>query len=373
MECAARDRFPAFVAVVGGRDARDEPVAAAEPPPDRIARPLRDPLFARILADVRAIPGVRSASGSMFLPISHSFWNQESAPEGYHAQPQEDDTMVFLNRISPGYFRTMETPMLMGRDFSDRDTVAAPKVIIVAESTARHFWGTANPVGKTIGLIGPSGKPVPHQVVGLVRDSKYQELDEKQLRIGYVPLTQHSEPDAEQSFELRYEGSSEAITPAIRSVIGAANKDAAMEFRTLDARISDALVQPRLVALLSSFFGLLALLLAVIGLYGVFAYVAARRRGEIGIRMALGAAQGAVTWLVVRDVVFMLAGGTVLGAVVSFAAGRYVKSLLFGVDATNPGTFGIAAAVLCSAALVAAYVPARRAARMDPMIALREE
>jgi len=137
--------------------------------------------------------------------------------------------------------------------------------------------------------------------------------------------------------------------------------------------IRDAMVQPRVVALLSSFFGLLALLLATIGLYGVISYAAARRRGEIGIRMALGAAQRAVTWLVLRDVIYMLAIGTVFGVALSLAGGRFVKSLLFGVEASNPQTLALASAVLCMAALLAAYFPARRAAKMDPMAALREE
>jgi ABC-type antimicrobial peptide transport system permease subunit len=165
----------------------------------------------------------------------------------------------------------------------------------------------------------------------------------------------------------------EALVAAVRPAIAAVNKDAALEIRTLDERISDSLVQPRLVALLSSFFGFLALLLATIGLYGVISYAAARRRGEIGIRMALGAAEGAVTWLILRDVAFILTIGTALGVAVSLVAGRFIKSLLFGLEPTNPETLAMAAAVLCASAIFAAYLPARRASKMDPMTALREE
>jgi predicted permease len=341
-------------------------------PPDRIQQHLRAPLFSKILSDLRALANVRSAASSTMTPVGHYIWNQDAHPEGYQPQPDEDDTLVYLNRISPGYFRTMETPLLMGRDFSDRDSLASPKVMIVGEATARHFWGNANPIGKTIGMDEPRGK-VSCQVIGVVKDAKYGELNEPLLKTAFVASTQEAEPAPELHFEIRFDGPVEALTAAIRPAVGAVNKDAALEFRTLDAHISDSLVQPRLVALLSSFFGILALLLASIGLYGVISYVAARRRGEIGIRMALGAAEGAVTWLVLRDVIFMLAVGTALGVVISLAAARFVKTLLFGIQATNPATLALAAAVLCTSAALAAYLPARRAAKMDPMAALREE
>ena len=306
-------------------------------------------------------------------PVGRQFWNQDAHPEGYQPKPVEDDVLVNLNRVSPGYFRTMETPLVMGRDFSDRDTLDSPKAMIVSVATARHFWGNQNPIGKTIGLDGPAGKIVNYQVIGVVKDAKYAELNEALLWTGFVASTQEGEPGPRLRFEIRFDGPVEAVVASIRPAIGAINKDAALEIRTLDEWISDALVQPRLVALLSSFFGMLALLLATIGLYGVISYAAARRRGEIGIRMALGAAQGAVTWLVLRDVAFILSIGTVLGVGASLVTGRFIKSLLFGLEATNPATLATAAVVLCVSAIFAAYVPARRAAKMDPMTALREE
>jgi predicted lysophospholipase L1 biosynthesis ABC-type transport system permease subunit len=244
--------------------------------------------------------------------------------------------------------------------------------MIVGEETARHFWANQNPIGKTITMDGP-GKNNSYQVIGVVKDAKYAELNEPLLKTGFVASTQEPEPGPDLHFEIRFDGPMEALVAAVRPAIGAINKDAALEIRTLDSRISDSLVQPRLVALLSSFFGFLALLLATIGLYGVISYAAARRRGEIGIRMALGAAEGAVTWLILRDVAFILTVGTALGVGVSLVAGRFIKSLLFGLEATNTATLALAAAVLCASAIFAAYLPARRAAKMDPMTALREE
>jgi putative ABC transport system permease protein len=341
-------------------------------PADRIQRQLRSPFFSKVLSDLRTLPNVRSAASSMMAPVGHDFWNQDARPQGYQRQPGEEDVLVNLNRVSPGYFRTMETSLLMGRDFSDRDTLASPKAMIVGEETARHFWPNQNPIDKTIAMDGP-GHDVTYQVIGVARNAKYAELDEPLIKTGFVASTQDPEPGSEQYFEIRFDGPAEAVIAAVRPVIAAINKDAALEIRTLDERISDSLVQPRLVALLSSFFGFLALLLATIGLYGVISYAAARRRGEIGIRMALGAAEGAVTWLVLRDVAFILTIGTALGVGVSVVAGRFIKSLLFGLEATNPATLALAAAVLCTSAIVAAYFPARRAAKMDPMTALREE
>lgn len=341
-------------------------------PADRIQQQLRTPLFSKILSDLRALPNVRSVASSRMAPVARGYWNQDARPEGYQRQPGEDDVSVNLNRISPGYFRTMETSRLMGRDFSDRDTLASPKAMIVGEETARHFWPSQNPIGKTIAMEAP-GSNVTYQVVGVVRNAKYSDLDEPLLKTGFVASTQDPEAGPEQYFEIRFDGPVEALIAAVRPAIAAINKDAALEIRTLDDRISDSLVQPRLVALLSSFFGFLALLLATIGLYGVFSYAAARRRGEIGIRMALGAAEGAVTWLILRDVAFILTIGTALGIAVSLVAGRFIKILLFGLEATNPATLAWAVAVLCTSAVFAAYLPARRAAKMDPMTALREE
>ena len=361
-----------FLNVDAGFNSHHVLLVKAAVPPDRLPLPLRAAMFNKILSDLRTLPNVRSASSSMMAPVGRFTWNQDAQPEGYQAQKGEDDVLVYLNRVSPGYFRTMEIPLLMGRDFSEHDTPGSPAAMVVGEETARHFWGNQNPIGKTLTMEAPGGN-IAYHVIGVVKNVKYAELSDPVYKTGFVVSTQDPEPGPELGFEIRFDGPADALIASLRPVIGAINKDASLEIHTLDAQIADSLVQPRLVALLSSFFGLLALLLATIGLYGVISYAAARRRAEIGIRMALGAAEGAVTWLILRDVALILTVGTVLGVAVSLAAGRFVKSLLFGLEATNAATLALAAAVLCTAAMLAAYVPARRASQMDPMTALREE
>jgi putative ABC transport system permease protein len=344
-------------------------------PQAHIPKAQSGPLFDKILTSVREIHGVRSASNSVLTPMGNMFWNEDLHPEGYQAKPAAEDTLTWLNRVSPGYFETMGTPVLMGRDFSSRDTAASPLVMVLAESAARQFWGGANPIGKTVATDrdGASGLRDIYEVIGIVKDAKYGKLDEKNLKTAYIANSQNADPFPETNYELRYEGSAEALIPSVRAAIAGVNPDVSLEFRDLEVQVNDSLLQTRIVALLSSFFGLLALLLSMIGLYGVLSYTATQRRGEIGIRMALGAAQSSVIWLILRDVLIMLAIGLILGAAVSLAAGRLVSSLLYGLRPTDPVTLAMAAAVLGICAAFAGYLPARRASRMDPMAALRDE
>jgi putative ABC transport system permease protein len=363
-----------LLAVDAGFNPRNILLAEIGVTPSRVPKPLRIALFQTVLARLQAIPGVRSAASSFLTPVSHSTWNEVVHPEGYNDQAKLEN-LVYLNRVSPDYFQTMGTPLLNGRIFSNRDTLAAPKVIVISEYTARHFWGAANPLGKTIGMEkfdAPTEQDL-YQVVGLVKDIKYETLDEKPLMTGYVPASQDPDPRPGITYALRFDGSLQALTPAIRAAVGAVDPGISLTFRSFETQIEDSLMQPRLVALLSSFFGFLALLLAMVGLYGLISYSATRRSAEIGIRIALGAQARAVVWLVLRDVVVMLAGGVLLGLAGSLAAGRLITSLLFGMHPTDPTTIASAAILLCAAALLAGYLPARRAAGIDPMRALREE
>jgi len=333
----------------------------------------RPPVYRQIVERLRAIPGVAAASSSALTPIGHSMWNNNVSPEGYSAKGQ-DDTLVYFNQVSPGFFETLRTPFLLGRDFSEHDDLSAPKVMIVNESVARRFFGRQSPLGKTIGVPGEQpGQQDDYQIIGVVQNAKYAEINEGDALTVYLSSAQDANPWSGVNFEIRSERPVEALIPAARAAIGEVNRGISLEFRALETQVNDSLLQPRMVALLSAFFGGLALLLAMIGLYGVTAYGVARRHAEIGIRMALGAQPGAVVWLVLREVAAMLAMGTVFGLAASLAAGRLVASLLYGVKPQDAAPLAIAALLLAAATGLAAYLPAHRAARLDPMAALREE
>jgi predicted permease len=334
----------------------------------------RPRVYGEILERLRAIPGVVSASSSALTPIGNSMWNNVVSPEGYSSKGKFD-TLVYFNSVSPGYFATMRTPLLLGRDFSVHDDGGAPKVMLIDESTARKFFGHTNPIGKTIGAESDErpGKQDVYQVIGMVKDAKYAAVDEALTLTVYVASTQVTDPGPEVNFEIRSQRPVETFVPAVRAAIGELNRGISLEFRNFETQVNESLLQARMVALLSAFFGSLALLLAMIGLYGVTAYGVARRQGEIGIRMALGAQPGSVIWLVLREVIAMLAIGTLLGLGASLAAGRLVASLLYGVQPHDAAALALAAMVLGIATGIAAYLPAHRAARLDPMAALREE
>jgi predicted permease len=331
----------------------------------------RPPVYRAIVERLRAIPGVAAASSSVLTPIGRGQWDGNVTPEGYSSKRQED-TQVYFNRVSPGYFATMRQPLMSGRDFSAHDDLGAPKVMLITESAARRFFVQANPLGKTIGARFP-GTLETYQVIGVVKDAKYAAVDEGLTLTVYVACAQDMFPFPEVTFEVRSAQPVETVIPAVRAAIGEVNRGISLEFRNFETQVNESLLQPRMVALLSAFFGGLALLLAMIGLYGVTAYGVARRQSEIGIRMALGAQPASVIWLVLRDVAAMLAIGTLLGLAASLAAGRLVATLLYGVKPYDVAPLAIAAVVLGIATGIAAYLPAHRAARLDPMAALREE
>lgn len=253
--------------------------------------------------------------------------------------------------------------------------MSATKAIIIDESTARRFFGRTSPIGKTIG-IDSEGKPTvreTYQVVGLVRDAVYQSTREKDSRTVYLALAQENDPWRSFYFLLRASGAPSGLPPSVRGALAGVNPGLSLEFRLFDSIVGESLLQERTVALLSSFFGGLALVLAMIGLYGVNAYSVARRQAEIGIRLALGASRASVVWLVLRDVALVLAAGIVVGLAGVLAAGRLVESLLYGLKPADPAMLAGCSALLAASAVFAAWLPARRAARLDPVTALREE
>ncbi|HLN03009.1 MAG TPA: ABC transporter permease [Bryobacteraceae bacterium] len=326
----------------------------------------------QILAALRALPGVRSASYSSITPIAGSFWNEIIHVDGYTPK-NPDDALLFMNGVSPEYFQTTGTPILVGRDFSTGDSKNAPPVTIVNETASRRFFHGVNPIGKGYRMESSDGKPGQLiEIVGVVKDAKYGEMREPIKPTGYVPSVQTEYFNA-NTFALRTNGPASSLIAPVKKTFESINKNIYLEFTTLATQVNESLNRERLLATLSGFFGALALLLAAIGLYGVMSYTVARRRNEIGIRMALGAEQKTIQWMVLREVLFLVGAGLLIGFAAATAATRLLTSMLYGLTPTDPTTLAFAGITLLTVAALAGYLPARRAAKLDPMTTLREE
>jgi predicted permease len=325
-----------------------------------------------LLERVRAIPGVRTASASLTTPISGSSWNENVVVDGFTPEGPRDN-LLWFNAVTDGYLATLGTALLAGRDLTDRDGTGAPPVVLINQTAARRFFGDASPLGKHLRVEDHGEVGAPIEIVGVMRDAKYRRLDEETLATAFVPLAQTALWHDGITLALRTDGAPTAqvhpVTAAMREVSPAITLD----FTTFDAQVARSLARPRLLATLSAFFGGLALLLAVMGLYGTMAYSVARRRNEIGLRMALGAARLGVVRMVAGEAGRMVVLGLLLGTGLAIAATRLVAGFLYGVTPTDPMTLGISAMVLALVAIGAGLVPAWRAARVDPMAALRDE
>ncbi|HTX39243.1 MAG TPA: ABC transporter permease [Bryobacteraceae bacterium] len=344
---------------------RVDPRYASVPPDRRLA------LYQELQQRLGAIPGVRSASFADITPISGSDSNQIVHVEGYVPKSRKD-LVVWTNSISPGFFASMETPFIAGRDFNEHDTLDAPLVAVIDESMARKFFGSPySAVGKTFrnGWNQISG---PIQIIGVVKDTKYIGLRAEGEAIAYYPLSQLP-PMRWANFVLRANGPAVSLIPSVKSAVQEVNRQITLQFRTLALQVDESLGRERLLATLSGFFGALALALAVIGIYGVMSYNVARRRNEIGIRMALGAEQARVLRMVLREVTILLVAGLALGLAVAVFSTRLLGSLLYHLEPNDPTTLVTACVVLAVSAVVAGLLPARRAANLDPMTALRAE
>ena len=265
----------------------------------------------------------------------------------------------------------MATPILNGRDVRSSDRAGTPKVALVNETFAGKYFRGQNPIGKTF-TIGVAPRDTTVEIVGLVGDAKYVSLREPTPPTMYVAWAQDETASSGARISLRVRGAANGFRAAALDALQSVHKDVVVDFKAFEEDIRAAVIQERLVALLSAFFGGLALLLAAIGLYGIMSYTVARRRNEIGIRMALGAAPGKVMRLVLQHVALVTIAGLIVGAAVSYGTGRFVNTLLFGLVASDLTMVLIAAATLAAAAAFAGYLPARRAASVDPMAALRE-
>ena len=325
-----------------------------------------------LLAAFRSIPGVTSASSSEITPVGGSTWNDEILVEGYTAKRVEDG-LAWFDRVSDGYFRTMDTQLLMGRDFNSDDIPSSMQAVIVNDALARKFFGSGSPLGRQLRVRMGDTASSPYTVVGVVENAKYQSLREDPQPIAYVAASQSPASGGGMNTELRSAGDPLSLVPAVKAAVARVNPGILLEFKTLSGELASSISRERLMARLSGLFGGVALALAMLGLYGVMTYSVTRRRNEIGVRLALGAERARVIRMVLGDVVRVVLVGCVVGAAVSAASGKLIVSFLYGMEPVEPIVLWAAAAMLTVVALAAGFIPALSASRVDPVAALREE
>jgi predicted permease len=328
----------------------------------------------RTLRDrIGVLPGVRVVSFSMDAPLSGSSNGTELKVEGYKPQSGRELTPVSLNIVGPGYFKTLDTPVLLGCDFTSADQADAPKVAIVNETAAHEYFGDTNPLGRRISMPGWVGDPSWFEIVAVVKDARQRDLRQRPMPMAYVPVFQSGVPSG-VTYEIRTAINPATMTTAVlHTITQTDSRLLVFNVRTLSEQMDDSLLEERLVASLSILFGALAVLLACIGLYGLMTYAVNRRTSEIGIRMALGAERAQIARMILRETLLLVTIGLAIGIPASFGASRLIRSELYGLQPGDPITISLAGIFMAAIATFAAYLPARRPSRVDPMIALRYE
>ncbi len=327
--------------------------------------------YTDLLEHIRAVPGVKSA-GIASVPVLHGWeWDNSISVEGHQAKDGED-MQAFMNSVSPGYFATMGIALLEGRDFDrrDMDKPGEWKVAVVNQQFAKHYFGEKSAVGRHIGNGGGPKAKLDIEILGVVANSLYEGPREGVRRQVYV---RHS-GNSGAAIYVRAGLGSKAAYAAVRSEVKKLDSGMPVfDLKTLSGQLDETLLTERLIALLSAGFGMLATLLAAIGLYGVMAFVVARRTKEMGLRMALGAARSSVIWLVMKEVLILLGLGLAIGVPAALGLGRFVAAQLYGVKAGDPWVALFSVIVLAGVAGLAGFIPAHRASRIDPILALRYE
>ena len=320
--------------------------------------------YKRLQERIAALPGVRSATISSFLLLSGSVRISSISVQGYSPRPNEK-LAVHVLLVGARFFETMAIPLILGRSLGPQDDENAPKVAVVNEALARHLFGNENPIGKRFGW-GRSKTGADFEIVGVAKDAKYESLRKESPETVYAPFRQNLHSVGAMHFEVRTAGNPSAMIPAVRQVVEELDRNLPLyDVKTQTQQVDELLLQERLFAKLSSFFGALALLLACVGLYGILSYAVARRTSEIGIRMALGAQRANILGMVLRETLLLVVIGVAVGVPAALAASRLASSpmagLLFGLKATDPVTIVFATVVMVAVAAIAGFLPARRA------------
>ena len=321
-----------------------------------------------LLEELKRLPGARSVSAAQALPVGGGLWDRSVRVEGHIAR--SDEPNVAFNVIAPDYFSTLRTPIVSGREFTNRDTATAPRVAVVNESFAKYFFGNGPALGRHITSVG-----VTYEIVGVVGDMKYQGLREPMLRTMFIPWMQREgEAPSAYQYLVRTAGNPAAATLGLDRVVR--NIDPGLRLRratSYDELIDQSIAIERIMATFGALFGALALLIAALGMFGVLAYQVTRRTNELGMRLVLGAGRWSMMRLVLRDVAMMVVPGIAVGAGAALMLTGMSRAILFDLTPTDPAVFVFSAFVLASAAIVAGWLPARRAASVDPMVAIRCE
>jgi predicted permease len=324
-----------------------------------------------LLERIRSIPQVRAAAITSHVPLSGSSWTMGVRVT---ASKEVREGSSKITWVSPDFFKTMEIPLLSGRDFNEHDTATSPKVALVNETFLRHYLGSADPIGATVRTGAEPGYPeATYEVIGVVKDAKYGNLRQEIPPIAFAPARQHPISAPWAAMMVRSSEPLAGTIAAVKQRVAEIDRSIRMDTSVLRTQVREGLARERLMAWLSGFFGLLAAVLVMIGLYGLLSFITLTRRNELGIRLALGARRGNILWLVLRQGLRLAGIGIAIGLAGALALTRLLSGLLFGIDPTDPATLIAISLLLIAVASVATWLPARRAARVDPMEALRYE
>jgi putative ABC transport system permease protein len=324
-----------------------------------------------ILESLRAIPGVEAAAEATIVPVSGGNWNNRMWMDGQDSAHAQD---ALRSMIGDGYFRTLKTPLIAGREFDAHDLASYANVAVVNEKFARDFNGVANVVGRRFWIEAtPYFPEISYEIVGVVKNAKYRDMREDFQPVIFTPLSEVALTRPSARMMIRSAARTDALVTAVRSTLARISPNIGYSFGVLNTRIQQSLLRERLMATLSGLFGILAAVLTAVGLYGVISYTVARRTSEIGIRIALGAGRRSVIGLIFRETVLFLLAGLGAGTILSLLAGRSVAKFLFAVKPNDPLTLAMAGIAIAFVAAAASYLPARGAAAVDPVTALRQE